>query len=134
MDEDVVSTADLLSAWRDATRAAELADRLAKLASEAADTADRSAMASEDIAKMAERAARAAERAAVSARAAAKRAADFAAETRATRLRDADEVVSRARADEAAARDAYHRSETTARARHGHDRADQTGPAAPPPV
>jgi hypothetical protein len=134
MDEEVVSTADLLSAWRDATRAAELADRLARLASEAADTADRSAMASEDIAKMAERAARAADRAAVSARAAAKRAAEFAAETRASRLRDADEVVSRARADEAAARDAYHRSETTARARHGHDGADQTGPATPPPV
>jgi hypothetical protein len=134
MDEDVVSTADLLTAWRDATRAAELADRLAQLASEAAETADRSAMASEDIAKMAERAAKAADRAAVSARAAAKRAADFAAATRTSRLRDADEVVSRAKAEEAAARDAYHRSETTARARHGHDGSDQqTRPGAPPP-
>ena len=118
MQDEVVSTADLLTAWRDATRAAELADRLAQLASDAAETADRSAMASEDIAKMAERAAKAADRAAVSARAAAKRAADFAAETRASRLRDADDVVRSAKVEEAAARDAYHRSETAARGRH----------------
>jgi hypothetical protein len=134
MDEDVVSTAELLTAWRDATRAAELADRLAQLASEAADTADRSALASEDIAKMAERTAKASDRAATSARAAAKRAAEFAADTRTSRLRDADDVVRSARAEEAAARHAYHRRETAARGRHGRDDAGaQSAPDGPSP-
>jgi hypothetical protein len=121
MEEEVVNTADLLTAWRDATRAAELADRLAQMASEAADTADRSAMASEEIAKMAERAAKAADRAAMSARDAAKRAAALAKESRERRLVDADALVATARTEEAAARDAYHRHEAEARGRHGRD-------------
>jgi hypothetical protein len=118
MDDEVINTADLLTAWRDATRAAELADRLAQMAAEAAETADRSAMASEDIAKMAERAAKAADRAATSAREAARRAAALATESRERRLVDADMLASRARAEESAARDAYHRGETEARDRH----------------
>ena len=119
MDEEVINTADLLTAWRDATRAAELADRLAQMAAEAAATADRSAMASEDIAKMAERAAKAADRAAKSAREAARRAAALAMESRERRLVDADLLVATARAEEAAAREAYHRGESEARDRHG---------------
>jgi len=121
VEEEVVNTADLLTAWRDATRAAELADRLAQMAADAAETADRSAMASEEIAKMAERAARAADRAALSARDAAKRAADLARESRERRLLDADTLVTNARAEEAAAREAYHQRESEARNRHEHE-------------
>jgi len=126
MEEEVVNTADLLTAWRDATRAAELADRLAQMAAEAADTADQSAMASEEIAKMAERAAKAADRAAMSAREAARRAASLAKESRERRLVDADSLVARARAEEAAAREAYHRRETEARGRHGREDEPET--------
>ncbi len=127
MEEEVVTTADLLTAWRDATRAAELAERLARMAAEAAETADRSALASAEIAKLAERAATAAERAALSARRAAQRAAQFAAETRDHRLQDADEVVIQVRAEEAAAQDAYHRSESAAHGRHGQDEGAEPG-------
>jgi hypothetical protein len=122
MDDEGIDTADLLAAWRDATRAAELADRLAGMASEAADTADRSAMASEEIARMAERAAKAADRAATSAREAAKRAAALATESRERRLVDADTLVASARADESAARDAYHRRESEVHDRHGNEK------------
>ena len=122
MEDEGINTADLLAQWRDATRAAELADRLAGMAAEAADTADRSAMASEEIAKMAERAAKAADRAARSARDAASRAAALARESRQRRLLEADAVVTSARADETAARDAYHRREAAARDRHGADK------------
>jgi hypothetical protein len=94
------------------------------MASEAADSADRSALASEDIARMAERAAKAADRAAVSARAAAKRAAALALESRERRLGDADALVTTARAEESAAREAYHRRESEVRDRQGHE----TGP------
>ena len=66
--------------WRDATRAAELAERLAEIATEAADHADRSALASDPIARMAEKAAVAAEHAARTARKAARQAADLAIE------------------------------------------------------
>lgn len=121
MEEEVVTTADLLTAWRDATRAAELAERLARMAAETAETADRSALASAEIAKLAERAAKAAERAALSARQAAQRAAQFADETRDHRLQDADDVVTQVRAEEVAARDAYRRSEESARERPAHD-------------
>jgi hypothetical protein len=117
MEEDDVSTADLLAAWRDATRAAEVAERLAHMASEAADIADRSSLASEEIAKMAERAARAADRAATSAREAARRAAALARESRERKLVDADSLVATARAEEDRARDAYHRREQDARSR-----------------
>ena len=126
MDEEVINTADLLTAWRDATRAAELADRLAQMAADAAETADRSAMASEEIARMAERAAKAADRAAVSARDAAQRAAALARESREHRLVDADTLVATARAEEAAAREAYHKRESEVRDRHGHE--DRTDP------
>ena len=62
MDE-TPTTAELLDAWRDATRASELAERLSAVASDAAELAERNAAASTEIARMAERAASSAERA-----------------------------------------------------------------------
>ena len=105
--------------WRDATRAAELAERLAEIASQAADQADRSALASDQIARMAEKAAVAAERAARSARKAAGQAADLAIENREQRLRLADEVLVTARASETQARGRYHEAERAADHRQG---------------
>jgi hypothetical protein len=82
MDEGVVSTAELLDEWRDAVRAAEPAERLARLAEASAEDADESAAASEDIAHLAERAAEAAANAAQSARNAADRTVSIAKERR----------------------------------------------------
>ena len=110
MEEERLTTADLLMQWREATRAAELADRLAEVATRAADQSDASALASEQIAKMAEKAAVAAERAARSARKAATTAAALASENRETRLREADEAVVHARASETQARVRYEQS------------------------
>ena len=67
MDETPTSE-ELLLAWQDTTRAAELAERLAALALEAADHADERALAADEIATVAESAARSAEAAAVRAR------------------------------------------------------------------
>jgi hypothetical protein len=117
--DDQPTTAELLTAWRDATRASELAERLALAATEAAEIAERNASASEDIARMAERAANAAERAARTARKAATRARAFAQDSRDSRARLADETVVEAREREAEARAAYHDSERQARERHG---------------
>ena len=71
VEEERLTTADLLMQWRDATRAAELAERLAEVATRAADQSDASALTSEQVAGMAEQAAVAAERAARTARRAA---------------------------------------------------------------
>ena len=48
------TAADLLNAWREAVRAAELAERLALLASETASQADVNATTAEEVAVMAE--------------------------------------------------------------------------------
>ena len=69
-----MTTTNLLEQWREATRAADLAERLARLALESADLADEEALASEEIATLAEAAAESAARAATTARAAAERA------------------------------------------------------------
>jgi hypothetical protein len=90
VDDERPNAGELLMQWRDATRAAELAERLAGIASQAADQADRSALASDQIARTAEKAAGAAERAARSARKTARQA--------------ADEVLVAARASEARSR------------------------------
>ena len=111
MDDEQPTTGELLTQWRDATRAAELAERLAEIALQAADQADRSALASDHIARMAEKAAVAAERAARSARQAARQAADLAVENREQRLRVADEELVTARASESHARGRYHEAE-----------------------
>lgn len=117
MEEEHLSTADLLAQWREATRAAELADRLATLAEQAAQMADRNVVASEEIAQMAERAARAAERAASTARKAATKAKQFAADSREVRLHEANAAVTAARDEESLARDRYHEAERQARDR-----------------
>jgi hypothetical protein len=119
VDDEIVSTADLLEQWRDATRAAELAERLAKMAAESADRSDRGAAVAKEIARMAERAAKSADRAARIARLAAERAAGYAAENRGNALADADGTLIEARSDEAAARERYHEAERTARERQG---------------
>ena len=115
MQEEVLTTEDLLEQWREAVRASELADRLAKMALESVERADQSAVGAEEIARMAERAVKAAERAATSARRAAKRAAEFARENRAVRLSDADHAVSATKGMEEAARDRYEESERARR-------------------
>ena len=76
MDDPVLTPDDLRAAWMDATRAAELAERLAETAREAGDLADRDALAAAEIASLAETAAEAASRAASTARAAASEAVD----------------------------------------------------------
>ncbi|HET7027246.1 MAG TPA: hypothetical protein VFI28_06110 [Candidatus Limnocylindrales bacterium] len=119
MEEEELTTQDLLEEWRDATRAAELAERLAKLAAESAERADQASQGAEEIARMAERAARAIERAARSARKAADRAATFARDNRVVRLADANASVVATRAEEVRARDRYHEAEHEARERHG---------------
>lgn len=119
MENEVPTTQDLLEEWRDATRAAELAERLAKVAAESALRADQAAVGAEEIARMAERAAKASERAASSARKAADRAAKFARENRAGTLADADQTVVDTKAEEVSARDRYRGAEGEARERHG---------------
>lgn len=48
-----MTTADLLEASREATRAAELAKRLAEIAADTADQVEKDSLASEDLAAMA---------------------------------------------------------------------------------
>ena len=71
LDEPPPTTGELLEQWREATRAAELAERLANLARTSVERSDRDSIAAQEIAKVAERAARHAERAAKIAREAA---------------------------------------------------------------
>lgn len=114
MDEP--TTSDLLNAWRDATRAAELAARLAKLAADTAQQTEVSAAAAEEIADLAERAADAAATAARRARA---------ASDTARGLADAHRDLARAGATagteavtaETRARDAYHHADEQVRER-----------------
>jgi hypothetical protein len=119
--DEPVTTADLLEKWREATRAAELAKRLAEAALETAERADRSAVASEDIANMAERAAQAAADAAATARRAADEASAFASNVRGTRLRNANELADATDVQEGEAKHAYHEAEKEARDRLGSD-------------
>lgn len=107
MDDPIPTAAELLEQWREATRAAELAERLAELAMLSASQADRSAVVSEQIARMAEKAAVAAERAATSARKAATQAQQLADDNRDRRLPDAQSAVDAARLWEGQARDRY---------------------------
>jgi hypothetical protein len=114
VDIDHVTTGELLEAWRDATRAAELAERLAQAALRAADRADRDSATAQEIATMADEAAEAAERAARVAREAARRAANDAIELRAE-VGTADQGASTARGTESDAKGRYHEAEDAAR-------------------
>lgn len=113
-----MTTSELLEQWREATRAAELAERLAKLAKTSVERSDRDLIGAQEIAKIAERAAKHAERAAKIAREAAERATAFAAENRSGYLADAEAAVVSTREEEAAARGRYHEAEAAARDRH----------------
>jgi hypothetical protein len=84
MDE-TMKTAEVLSAWREATRAAELTERIAAVASKIADEANE-----DGLARLAEQAAEAADRASTSAWRAAQQAADLATSSRPHRLSIAD--------------------------------------------
>ena len=113
-----MTTGELLERWRDATRAAEIAERLAALAEASVARADRDAIAAQEIARLAQRAAKHAERTARIAREAAARATSFAAENRERHLADAETAVTSTRAQEAAARDRFQESEAAAGERH----------------
>lgn len=117
-----MTTADLLRAWRDATQAADLAERLARIAHQAADEADANALADEDLATMAEKAAAAAEGAAEAARATAKRARALATKQRDNEAHHADLRLTETRAVETEARDRYHDAEGDARRRYERDK------------
>lgn len=118
MQEEKVATADLLEAWREASRAAELADRLSELAHTSADRADLSATAAEEVATLAEQVAKVAAAAATRARAVAMEARAVARKSQDGPLTGADREQAGTRAVEAEARDAYHDAETEARVRH----------------
>ena len=91
MDDEIVTTGDLLNAWRDAARAAELAERLTTMAVEASEQAEDDATAAAEVASLTESAAQAAASAAESARVAALRASAFAAQAREHHLRSQEE-------------------------------------------
>jgi hypothetical protein len=109
------TAAELLEMWREATRAAELADRLAFEAAEKLANADQKALDAEALADLAEQASEAADRAAVRARDVATAARAHAGETRdaeraATRDLAAAQInVSSQRGLEASAHDRYAR-------------------------
>lgn len=113
-----MKTGELLEQWREATRAAELAERLAKLAQTSVERSDRDAASAQEIAKIALRAAKHAERTARIARQAAERALAFATDNRDGYLAETRDAVELSRAEETAARDRYRDAERVARDRH----------------
>lgn len=116
MIEEPMTTAELLEQWREATRAAELAARLAKMAADSVDRTEKGASAAEELAQLAERAAEAASAAAETARRAADQAAELARQSVADRTRD-DKVTTAAEGLEEQARERYHEAEREARGR-----------------
>lgn len=102
MDDERPTSADLLEAWRDAARATELADRLARTALAVAGDADVDADTAERVAKMAESAANSASLLAATAREAATVARSRAADRR-TESEDAERTSQEAHSDETAA-------------------------------
>jgi hypothetical protein len=102
-----VSKEQLLAAWREAVRAAEMAERVATAAAEAASQADVRAEVSSELADLAERAAESAARAAQRARAVATEAAAAAQGFKEMGGASA-QTLNDARAAEKKARDAYH--------------------------
>lgn len=121
VDVDVMSTGELLDAWRDTSRAAELAERLAEVARSAVEKGERDAASTEEIATLAEEVAASASRAAAAARDAARIAASEASGLRGD-LEGADRTAADARIAEGTARDRYHEAESDARHRYEADR------------
>lgn len=115
MLDDLLTTNELLHAWRDATRAAELARRLAEVAETLAETAAFDAAAVEEVAALAETTAKAAEAAAVKARGTADRMLSVAETARSRGREDAAAAVTDAGDKESFARDRYQEAERVAR-------------------
>lgn len=123
MLDDMPTTADLLTAWRDATRAAELARRLAEAAEGLAEAAMHDALAAEEVAALADIAAQAAETAASRARATADRMRGAAETATTTGRHSAAAVVTETNEKETSARDRYHAAEREARTRQDGEQA-----------
>ena len=111
-----MTTGEMLTAWREATRAAEIAEQLATLAAEAAQSADVNAETAEQVAVLAEQTASLAAAAAERARNAADDARRIVAARQGT-LHDADDIRANTRATEDGARVAYHQAEDEARSK-----------------
>jgi hypothetical protein len=110
--EDVPTATDLLDAWRDAVRAAQLTERLADIAAEAVARTEADALAAEEVAVLAEAAAYSAEAAAAKARATSERA-RAAAEVALNRGHaEARTSWERALAAERGARERYHQADS----------------------
>ena len=107
VNEPKVTTSDLLLTWREAARAAQLAERLAMNATEAAEQADGRATVSAEIAQLAEATAESAERAAARARTAASEAARLAQGLEEDGVPATQETLTAAVAIESDARAAY---------------------------
>lgn len=111
-----MKTAELLEAWREATRAARLAERLAAMAEAASRDADENAAGSEAIAHLAEQAAEASTNAAHLARVAADRAAELALSREADST-EADVIETDTKLEEIEAQSDFHEAEREARDR-----------------
>jgi hypothetical protein len=123
MNEEL-KPADLLNIWREAVRAAELAERLASNAAEAYAAAGTRAEASTELAELAQQAADAAARAAERAGTAAARAAELAKQLEVSDVPAAERTVDAANSIEADARAAYH--DATDKAYEERDTSDGT--------
>ena len=121
MFDEPVTTSDLLEVWREATRAAELAERLAQLASDKAQQTDLDATGAEEVAALAEQSAAAATAAAQRARATADHARGLAREAKGGDVRAADDDRASTLAAEGAGRDWYQSAEADVRERHADD-------------
>jgi hypothetical protein len=117
----MTTTADLLESWRDATRAAELAERLALVATKNAERANLNADEAEEVAVLAEQAAASAAAAGERARRAADQARLNARQSADVDLVEANAQHDGSRTAEVGAKAAYHDAEAAARARHGAD-------------
>ena len=124
MMDEVVTTADLLAAWRDATRAADLAERLARIALETVNRADAQVVDADTIAALARRTCESADRAAKVADEAAVRATGIARLSRAAQSLDAQQAAE-GRLAEGEAERLYHEADDAARRRVS---ADVSGP------